>query len=456
MKSRASRQVRLNLQELEQRDVPSSSSISGLVFADANNNGVADQGESALAGVGVTLIGHGSQNHLVYLTQKTSASGTFDFANLAPGVYTLEESAAPGYIDGLTSAGSQGGVAAVGSIANITLPSGVADAGNDLGQLAKSAGWSSIQSDFNFIPIHAGDTLWFSSVFTAKGLGTSPVTLNFTNQTISYVLNGSDATVSVPNSTITLSPTATTATTTFNSATDSWNTTLPSNFSGSAFLGGVEVPLPNGLPGGVGPVTWLGQFSSSTAGVTVNWQWGAAAYKSFSANYNALNVDPVAVSQHSGWWWWSFSPAGTPQAFTQDLVAGAGGFGGTSYTGWLSFPATVKPPVAVQQALPASLSGSVTDSFQDGISGLTVDLEDSSGNVLETTTTATDGSYSFTGLKPGVYQILVIQNSATVDSVGTVNGVADGTDFGGANIGDITLQSGNNGINYNIMQVVGG
>ena len=208
------RRAQLNLEILEGRDLPSSS-ISGIVFADANNNGTPDPGESALAGVSVTLTGYDNQNHSVNLTQTTDANGAFNFGNLAAGVYSLSESPAHGYINGLTSAGIQGGTAAIGSISNIALTDGVADIGNNLGELAQSGGWTSINSNFNGTAIPSGDTVWFSSVFKANGLGSSPVNLQFTGQSISYALDGSTVTFSVPDSIVTLSPTATTASTSF-------------------------------------------------------------------------------------------------------------------------------------------------------------------------------------------------------------------------------------------------
>ncbi len=52
--------------------------------------------------------------------------------------------------------------------------------------------------------------------------------------------------------------------------------------------------------------------------------------------------------------------------------------------------------------LPASLSGSVADCLAGvPLSGVTVQLLDSGGKVLKTTTTDTQGNYAFTGLTPG-------------------------------------------------------
>ena len=53
--------------------------------------------------------------------------------------------------------------------------------------------------------------------------------------------------------------------------------------------------------------------------------------------------------------------------------------------------------------LPASISGSVADCLADQpLSGVTVDLLNSTGKVLQTTTTNSSGDYQFTGLLPGV------------------------------------------------------
>ena len=52
------------------------------------------------------------------------------------------------------------------------------------------------------------------------------------------------------------------------------------------------------------------------------------------------------------------------------------------------------------------------------LGGVLVELEDASGNVLATTTTAADGSYDFSGLSDGTYQVLAIDQD-TSDPQGT-------------------------------------
>ena len=67
-------------------------SISGTVFNDANGNGILDKGETGLAGreLYLDLNNNGVFDSSDYYV-KTSASGAFTFANLAPGTYTVRE-----------------------------------------------------------------------------------------------------------------------------------------------------------------------------------------------------------------------------------------------------------------------------------------------------------------------------------------------------------------------------
>jgi hypothetical protein len=90
--------------------------------------------------------------------------------------------------------------------------------------------------------------------------------------------------------------------------------------------------LPNGLPGNVQNVTWSANFWSDTAGVGVNWQWAAAAYKpGFGTDFNALNVKPVDNNTMSAYL--NGDKAGTPEAFKSLVTRGALGDGGNNYTG---------------------------------------------------------------------------------------------------------------------------
>src|SRR5439155_1762250 len=107
----------------------------------------------------------------------------------------------------------------------------------------------------------------------------------------------------------------------------------------------------------------------------------------------------------------------------------------------------------------------VLDSGEPGISGVTLTLSGTNGlgqAITGTATTNANGTYSFTidssgnALRPGTYQVAETQPSGylqSVNTVGTVNGTADGTLVPVDKIGSIVLGSGQNGINYNFGEV---
>jgi hypothetical protein len=190
---------------------------------------------------------------------------------------------------------------------------------------------STLVSNFNGTAIQAGDTLWFNSVLNVHGLDSRRVTISFTNQVITFTSGETTYSQPVPDSTVTFDPAATAATTTFNTSNNSWMTITPPGTAGNTFLAALAYPVPVALPGGVKPVQWSGQFSSDTSGVTINWQWAAAVYGAFGADYSSLEVKPTddnkaSVFQNS-------DHAGTPEAFKSYVVGGATGGGGSNFTG---------------------------------------------------------------------------------------------------------------------------
>jgi SdrD B-like domain len=301
---------------------------------------------------------------------------------------------------------------------------------------------SSITGNFNGTAIPANDTLWFSSVAKVQGLGSGPATIHLTNQSISFEANGASYQYSVPDATLTLSPSATTAVASFNAATNSWNTTVPTHFSGNTFLSALAVPLPSGLPGGIQNVTWQLTATSNTAGLSINWQWAAAAYSTFSANEAASNVKavddnhfaPFANSDH----------AGTPENFQPFVVGGATGGGGSNFTGSYSATGSFTPPVV------ATITGSVVnDANNTGVAGIQITLTGTTAQgqtVTMTTFTDQNGSFQFDNLSAGVYSIseqLPSNLMADHNTAGSAGGVSSQNQFTG-----ISLNSGINAGGY--------
>ena len=70
-------------------------SISGVVFDDANSNGLFDSGEQVIPSVTITLY---DQNNNVVAAITTAANGSYSFNNLPAGVYTVVETNLSGYV----------------------------------------------------------------------------------------------------------------------------------------------------------------------------------------------------------------------------------------------------------------------------------------------------------------------------------------------------------------------
>jgi hypothetical protein len=135
-------------------------------------------------------------------------------------------------------------------------------------------------------------------------------------------------------------------------------TTVPLAGSDEIFLTSAAFVVPASFGRVQGPVTWLGTFTSTTPGISVAWKWGAAVYKTFSSDYNALGVKPTHThaclynnSDHAG------TPEGVDpgsgQRFKDFVVGGARGGGGSNWTG--SWSGTVGVSVCVNAPPPPLL-----------------------------------------------------------------------------------------------------
>ena len=82
------------------------SSVTGLVFADANNDGIRQSSESVIAGTAIALSGIDDTGATVTRSLFSGSDGTYSFTGLRPGQYTLVEGTQPaGTVNGITSAG---------------------------------------------------------------------------------------------------------------------------------------------------------------------------------------------------------------------------------------------------------------------------------------------------------------------------------------------------------------
>jgi hypothetical protein len=323
-----------------------------------------------------------------------------------------------------------------------------------------------ISSNFNGTAIPANDYVWFSAVAKVSGVPSTGATVHVTNQTIQYTLKGVTSTLNVPDSELTFSPTATQDTTTFDSVNQEWDTVVPLNpGSGNVFLGGQAFQFVGGLGGGANPVNWSASFTSDTAGVSLNWQWAAAVYKTFT-DYSSAQIKPtddnhLSVYQNS-------DHAGTPENATikSSLLGGARGGGGSNFTGSYSATASLKPtvqlpppPVSPPTQSLATLAGSVVDSYGNGLQGYVLTLTGTDVNnnpVSMSATTGPGGGFLFINIPAGTNYTLALTQGllgtpiaqAGNENAGTAvqDGVVDTTT--NTQINQIGLVGGDNAVNY--------
>ena len=114
-------------------------SLTGVVFADGNNDGVRSPGEPGIGGVALTLTGVDDSGNVVARTLTTAADGSYAFTGLPAGTYRLNEAQPAGYLDGKTTAGTAGGSAGDVVVTGVRLGTGASGSGYDFGELAAAS-----------------------------------------------------------------------------------------------------------------------------------------------------------------------------------------------------------------------------------------------------------------------------------------------------------------------------
>jgi rRNA maturation protein Nop10 len=359
--------------------------ISGLKFEDRNGNGVRDTGEPVISGVTITLSGVPAR------TVVTAADGTFSFATVPFGTYTLSETVPAGFQQ--TAPPSPGtllavldfGHQAVSGLAfgNRALPATISGTKfNDLnGNGVKDSGepgLSGVTIQLRSTDQTLTTTTDASGNFTFTGLAAGAYTLSEVVP-VGFVQTtpGGAGTISV---TVTPGQNATgllfgnraavgsISGTKFNDANGNGT-----RDSGEAGVSGVTIQLRNSI----------GQVLSTTTDTSGNF------------TFTGLPAGPYVLSE--------VVPSGT----VQTVPGGGAGINitltaGQTATGFL---------FGNQVAAPASIAGvkfndangnGLRDTGELGMGGVSIQLKTPSGQTLLATTDAS-GAFSFTGLSAGAY-----------------------------------------------------
>jgi uncharacterized repeat protein (TIGR01451 family) len=445
-------------------------SVNGVVFADANNNGLQDvASDVGLSGVTLQLTGTDDTGAAVSRSTSSQLDGSFAFTDLRPGTYTVTEPNQPPFTsNGQTVAGTAGGSVT----SQATLPSAIS------GIVLTLPGAASNDNRFAEIP-DAGvisGRVWFDAdndgLLDATESGISAQTLQLTGTTAAGVTvslsvitgaDGSYAFSGLPPGTYSVSQPVQPAGT-FNGQTLAGTAggtatglaTLPSaingivlgagasslnnNFAetgGSAISGRVWLDVnDNGaIDAGEAGIAGVGVSLTGTndqgAGVSLTTTTGADG----SFLFGNLRPGSYALTQGA-------QPAGTLSGRT---LAGSGG-------GTVTSPAVVASRIdgivllAGQTAAdnlfgeipPARLAGRVwldandngsIEGSETGLSGVTVNLsgtDDQGVAVTATVNTGADGSYAFENLRPGNYSLVEPAQPANTTNGQTVPGSAGG------------------------------
>lgn len=110
--------------------------ISGFVYFDGDRDGQRDDGEAGIPGSLLTLTGTDDDGNSVSQTILSANDGSYVFADLAPGIYTVVQQQPAALLDGTNEAGTLGGTAIAGGFSGIALGEGEYSAENNFGELA--------------------------------------------------------------------------------------------------------------------------------------------------------------------------------------------------------------------------------------------------------------------------------------------------------------------------------
>ncbi len=448
--------------------------VSGFVYADANNNGTKDGSETGIASIPVTLTQTVNGKTVTVATMTTNASGAYAFTNLAPGTYTVVEGATPGYLPDVTN---------TGSITAITVTQGSTSPNNNFGEILPGSISGIVFAD------KTGDGLTSDDTPLA---GVTVQLVNASRAVIASQVVGSNGAYSFTNlapgtytvQEVTPSGYVQTGPTTLvytvplaagqnvtNDNFDNYQTTCSCPISCVSYtdIGSA----------GVSTFSSLGGHTNQGDQVTVNFTVtgnspATITFVTYTATSNfdltkqaifSVDTQTLTPGQHS-------LTVTIPNSYYQiDFVCGGAistfnPAANITYHGECRFIDADHDGSEAAPTAFANLSGSVfVDKNYDGkfgsgdtgLGGVTVQLtgKDTNGQTVALTRiTGKDGSYNFTGLQPGTYKVNEITPSgyfSTKNSVGTVNGVTDGSLSSATadSITAITLAGGNSGVSYN-------
>ncbi len=445
------------------------SSISGRVSADLDGDCQYDPGEPLLEGVTVHLL-DGSGNRVA--TTQTDANGEYEFANLAPGTYGVEEIQPEGYFDGSEKVGSEGGsLLAPDSIVDISLISGTHAVDYDFCEvIPASVGGRVIADADGDCQYDPGETLLEGvtvQLFDSSGALVATTTTNaagryeFTNlrpgtytitesQPDGYYDGGdhvgsAGGSLQAPDSITGITLISGTAAIGYD-----FCELEPVSLSGYVYEDLSDDGVRDSGEAGIGgaTLTLLDSAGSPTTTTTVTDSTGFYRFDGLAPNatYGVAETQP-------GGYFDGLDAAGTAGGTADnpgDTITGA--LLGVAVQG-KNYNFGELPPASIGGRVHGELNGDcIPDPGEPLLEGVTIYLLDASGSRIASTVTDSAGEYRFTSLEPGVYGVEEIQPA------GYLQGKNHEGSAGGRVVDDLILEAdlgpGIDAVDYNFCEAV--
>ena len=386
------------------------SALSGNVFVDVDGSNTLTEADTPINGVTLTLTGTDAFGNPVTATTTTTA-GAYSFPNLAPGTYAVTETQPAGYGNGPTLRGTVNttptGTVGTDTVTGITLAAGQTGIDYNFGEVVGAIS-GRVVYDRNRDGVLAPAP-------TESGIGGVTVTLfDATGKSITTAVTASDGTyqfTGLTGGTYTVTETqpvgyADTPTGPF--APNTRTVTLPAGGAvpGQDFgevlgsLSGrvvVDTATPDTPIAGV-TITLINPTTGTTATTTTAADGTYTFTDLLAGSYRVVETQPPAYldgPDTPGTFGGTLVPTDTIDA----IPVPAGGIG-TAY----NFRELVSQTVVGTVYLDRNQDGTQTTN-EPGIPGVTVELVNSAGTVVSTTTTNKVGGFVFTNVPPGTYTV---------------------------------------------------
>lgn len=393
------------------------SSISGSVLDDRNGDHIVNGSDAGIAGVTITLSGTDTTGAAISETMTTASDGSWSFGDLASGTYTVAESQPSGTIDGDDLVGSQGGSTTTNDqFSSITLAAGTA------------------AIDYVFTEAYVSS---ISGVVTDDlGRAIEGVSVSLSGPVVATVQTSSDGSyifeALLPGSyTVAESQPAD-----YGDGAESLGTvdSSPAGVVGSdEFTGIVLSPGQSGIDYDfaetTGSITGFvrtvpGQAISGVTVALVDDDSASAVETVQTAADGSFTFDGLLLGNYS------IEESQPSNYFDRDEIDGSISSDLSSNDVFAAIPLTAGIDAGgyvFVESVGGTISGTV-DVDGDPLEGVTLQLRDGSGSLIDTQISAADGTFSFAPLDAGSYSVTEL----------TPVGYGDGSDSGGDSGGSVS------------------